>query len=92
MSRVLTEVFGCVPGEELVIVQRSDGSIELVRLRPRGRRVASLTLDPAEIGELTLALETVAQILRLDARGVPAADRTRWPANVPVLPREESKC
>ena len=92
MSRVLTEVFTEAVGEELMVFQQDDGSIELVRLRPRGRRVASLTIDPRELMELVYALETSARILQLDAEGVPAGDRTRWPSNVPVLPGEESKC
>lgn len=90
MSRVLTEVFTDAVGDELVIVQRSDGTIEIVRMRPRGRRCASLALDPAEIEELEIALVTARQILQLDAQGVPVGDRSRWPANVP-LPGEK-KC
>ena len=67
MSRVLCEVFGWVAGEELTILWRPDGKVEIVRLRPRGRRVASLTVDPIELEELAYALETAVQILRSHA-------------------------
>ena len=79
MARILATVAGCIPGEELVIEQRCDRTIEFIRLRPRGGRVAALTLDPDEVEELILALETVKAELDADRRGAANGVRSEGP-------------
>jgi len=71
-----------------IVVFRTIGGIEVVRLGPRGCRVASLALDLAELDEFANAVHAAQAEIEVERRAAAAGTRTAGP---PILDlREDS--
>jgi hypothetical protein len=76
--KVLATAPGLVLTEEIAIVRTISG-IEVVRLGPRGRRVASLALDLAELDEFANAVHAAQAEIEVEQRAAAAGTRTPGP-------------